>query len=101
MKKNAITRDRPRIAARMMYGTPRFVAWAMKPPLTEPTSIAAPPTTIARPKTASRSPSWPVAASASTSHASVAPEKNVNPSPSSIDDSAQPMNGASICHISR
>ena len=32
----------------------------------------------------------PVALSASTSHASVAPEKNVNPSPSRIDAIAQP-----------
>ena len=101
MKKYAITSATPRIAARMTYGTPRFVAWAMTPPLTEPTSIAAPPTVWALPKIDSRSPWWPVAWSASTSHASVAPEKNVNPRPSSIDERAQPMNGASICHMSR
>ena len=41
----------------------------------------------------------PVALRASTSQASVAPEKNVNPSPSSADASAQPMNGAWTCHI--
>ena len=56
MKKYAITSATPRIAARMTYGTPRFVTWAMTPPLTEPTSIAAPPTVWARPKIDSRSP---------------------------------------------
>ena len=43
----------------------------------------------------------PVAASASTSHASVAPEKNVNPSPSRIEAIAQPQNGAWTCHMHR
>jgi hypothetical protein len=38
-----------------------------------------------------------VARSASTSQASVAPEKNVKPSPSSTDDAAQAQNGPSIC----
>ena len=38
-------------------------------------------------------PAKPVARSASTSHASVAPEKNVNPSPSRIEAIAQPENG--------
>ena len=42
----------------------------------------------------------PVAVSASTSHASTAPEKNVNPSPSSIDTIAHSQNDASICHSS-
>lgn len=37
----------------------------------------------------------------STSHASVAPEKNVNPSPISTEDSAHPQNGPWILHISR
>jgi hypothetical protein len=85
----------------MMYGTPRFVAWAMTPPSTEPTRVAAPPTVWARPKTDSRLPVKPVAPRASTSHASVAPEKNVKPRPSRTDASAQPMNGALICHITR
>ena len=39
----------------------------------------------------------PVAASASTSHASTAPEKNVKPRPISIDTIAHAQNGASIC----
>jgi hypothetical protein len=46
----------PSIAARTMYGTPRFVACAMNPPPTDPASIATPPTTCALPKTGSRSP---------------------------------------------
>ena len=39
----------------------------------------------------------PVAVSASTSHASTAPEKNVNPSPIRIETTAHAQNGASIC----
>ena len=38
------------------YGTPRLVAWAMKPPITEPISIAAPVTICARAKTDSSVP---------------------------------------------
>ncbi len=52
MKRNATSSVTPSIAARMTYGTPRFVAWATTPPETVPTSIATPPTTWARPKTA-------------------------------------------------
>ena len=101
MKRNAITRVTPSIAARRMYGRPRSAAWATSPPPTDPTSIAAPPTVWARPKIDSRFPSKSVAWSASTSHASVAPEKNVNPRPRSIDASAQPQNGARSSHITR
>ena len=63
--------------------------------------MAAPPMVWPRPKTVSRLPSKPVAPSASTSHASVAPLKNVNPRPRRIEARAQPMKGASICHIHR
>jgi hypothetical protein len=73
----------------------------MTPPATEPPSIAAPPTVCARPKTDSRLPVKPVADSASTSHASVAPEKNVKPRPSRIEATAQPISGAWICHMTR
>ena len=52
------------------------------------------------PKTDSRLPSKPVAVSASTSHASTAPEKNVNPRPSSIETIAQAQNCASSCQSS-
>ena len=38
--------------------------------------------------------------SASTSHASTAPEKNVKPSPIRIETTAQCQNGASTCHSS-
>ena len=72
----------------------------MKPPATEPVSIALPVTIWPRPNTDSRSPVKPVAVSASTSHASTAPEKKVNPRPSSIDASAHAQNGASICQSS-
>ena len=43
----------------------------------------------------------PLALRASTSHASVAPEKNVNPRPSRIEAMAQPQIGAWVSHISR
>jgi hypothetical protein len=42
----------------------------------------------------------PVAVSASTSHASTAPEKNVNPRPISRETTAHCQNGASTCHSS-
>ena len=73
----------------------------MTPPATEPPSIAIPPTVWARPKTASRLPAKPVAWSASTSQASVAPEKKVNPRPSRTEARAQPQNGAWTCHMPR
>ena len=62
--------------------------------------MAAPPTICPRPNTVSSCPVKPVAASASTSHASTAPEKNVNPRPSHIETTAHCQNGASICHSS-
>ena len=91
MNRNATSSVTPSIAARTMYGTPRFVACAMTPPETVPTSIATPPTIWARPKMCSRWPVKPVAVRASTSHASVAPEKKVNPRPSRIEAIAQPQ----------
>ena len=36
MYHHATTRVTPSMAERTMYGTPRFVSWAMKPPRTEP-----------------------------------------------------------------
>ena len=82
------------IPARSRNGTPRFVAWAMTPPSTEPANIAMPVTMSPRPKTASRLPVYPVEVSASTSHASTAPEKKVKPSPSSTDTIAHQTKGA-------
>ena len=52
--------------------------------------MAAPDTICALAKTDSSVPRKPVALSASTSHASVAPEKNVKPRPSRIEAIAQP-----------
>ena len=101
MNHQAITIVTPSSAARIRYGTPIEVAWAMTPPSTDPVSIATPLTICARAKIDSRVPVNPVACSASTSHASVAPEKNVNPSPSRIEASAQPSSPARICHMSR
>ncbi len=101
MNRKATTSVTPSIAARRMYGTPRFVTWATIPPRTDPVSIAAPPIVWARPKTDSSVPVKPVAARASTSQASVAPEKNVNPRPRRIEATAQPSSGAWICHIAR
>ncbi len=87
----------PRITARPTNGTPSEVASARKPPATEPVSIATPITTWPRANTASRSPVKPVALSASTSHASVAPEKNVKPRPSRTETTTHSQKPASIC----
>ena len=100
MNRKAISNVTPSRAARSTYGMPRPVTWATTPPRTEPVSIATPVTIWARPKTAQR-PLEPVALSASTSQASVAPEKNVNPSPRRIDAIAQPEEAARTCHITR
>ena len=85
---------------RSTNGTPRLVTCAISPPAAEPLSIATPDTTWPRPKTVSSWPVYPVAASASTSHASTAPEKNVNPRPSSIEATAHCQNGAPTSHSS-
>jgi hypothetical protein len=98
MSRNATTNIRARINPRAMKGAPRLIASATNPPATEPISIPAPVTIWPRPNTDSRSPSKPVALSASTSHASTAPEKKVNPSPSRSEATAQAQNAASICH---
>ena len=94
MNSSATTTVTSRSPTRTRNGTPRFVAWAITPPSTEPPSIAAPVTAWPRPKTVVRSPAKPVAVRASTSHASTAPEKKVKPSPIAIDDSAHAQNGA-------
>ena len=72
----------------------------MYPPATDPVSIAPPLTTCPLAKTESRLPVNPVACRASTSQASTAPEKNVKPSPSSIDTTAHSQNGACSSHSS-
>ncbi len=100
MSRKATTNITASTAARSRNGTPRSVTWAITPPATEPVSIATPETICPRPKTVSSSPVKPVAASASTSQASTAPEKKVNPSPSSIEASAHSQKGASICQRS-
>src|SRR6267378_1373672 len=88
------------ITARTRYGTPRFVAWAMTPPATVPSSMPAPCAIWPFAKADASVPWYPVAFRPSTSHASVALEKKANPSPSTADDSAQLQNGAWIFHIS-
>ena len=97
----ATSKVTPRIPALTMYGTARLVAWARYPPATVPTSIAPPPTTCARANTDSSGPVYPLALSASTNHASVAPEKKVNPRPRRIEAIAQPQSGAWVSHIRR
>src|SRR6202171_482954 len=72
----------------------------MMPPATVPSSMPAPCAIWPLAKADSSVPWYPVAFRPSTSHASVAPEKKVNPSPSSADDSAQLQNGPWIFHIS-
>ncbi len=61
--------------------------------------MATPPTICPRPNTVSSWPSYPEKCSASTSHASTAPEKNVKPSPISIETTAHAQNGADVCHM--
>ena len=89
-----------RITPRSTKGTPRLACWAMKPPATEPVSIATPLTIWPRANTESSSPMYPVACSASTTQASTAPEKKVKPSPISSDTSAHCQTGASTCQSS-
>ena len=100
MSLNASTNITASTTPRSTNGTPRLVCSAMNPPATEPVSIATPVTIWPRPNTDSSVPVNPVAASASTSHASTAPEKKVKPSPSSSDAIAHCQNGASTCHRS-
>ncbi len=57
--------------------------------------MATPITIWPRPNTASNSPVYPAAVRASTSQASTAPEKNVNPRPMKIDTAAHCQKGAS------
>lgn len=52
-------------------------------------------------KTESSWPLKPLDFSASTSHASTAPEKNVKPRPRSAEAAAQAQNGAEMRHIRR
>ena len=59
-----------------------------------------PEITCPRDRTDSKGPSNFVAVSASTSHASVAPEKKVKPSPSNADTTAHHANGECSCQSS-
>ena len=95
ISRNATTNITSSTIPRRTNGTPSPACCAMNPPATEPVSIAAPDAIWPRANTASRSPSKPVALSASTSQASTAPEKNVNPSPIRIETTAHAQNGAS------
>jgi hypothetical protein len=63
--------------------------------------MATPPAICPRAKADSSVPSYPVKCRPSTSHASVAPEKKLKPSPSSIDTTAQVQNGPWIFHNRR
>ncbi len=63
--------------------------------------MAAPATIWPLANTDSRFPLKPVNLRASTSQASVAPEKKVNPSPSSTEVTAQAQNGAWACQASQ
>jgi hypothetical protein len=95
-----MTKVSPSRALRTTNGTPRLEAWAMMPPSTEPLSMATPSTACPLANTGSSGPSYPLKRSASTSHASTAPEKNVKPRPITTDTAAHAQNGASIDHIS-
>ena len=96
MSANATPNITTRITPRRTNGTARLVSSAMNPPATDPPSIAVPDTICPRANTDSTVPVNPVAVSASTNHASTAPEKNVKPRPSSIDAAAHAQNGPSI-----
>src|SRR4051812_36789645 len=97
MSQKATTNKASSTTTRNRNGTPRLVACAITPPATDPASIATPDTICPRPSTASIPPSYPEKRKASTSQASTAPEKNVNPSPSRTDTTAQNQNGAESC----
>ena len=99
MSRNATTNMIKRMATRNRNGTPSVVAWAMIPPRTDPPNMAAPDTIWPRPRTVSSPPSYSAKCSASTSHASTAPEKKVNPSPINTETIAHSQKGASSCHI--
>ena len=73
----------------------------MKPPATDPASIAAPATDWPLANTDSRWPSNLVKVRASTSQASTAPEKKVKPSPMRAEATAHPQNGAMVRHMNR
>src|SRR6266508_926218 len=87
--------------ARTAYGTPRLVTCASTPPATVLPSMAMPVAVWPLAKADSRGPAYPDAVSPSTSHASVAPLKNVKPRPSSADAAAHAANGAVVCHSTR
>ena len=97
---NATANISARTTARRTNGTPRLVCWAIRPPVTEPVSIAAPVTAWPHANTDSMFPVKPVAMSASTTHACSAPEKNVYPRPIRTDASAHAQNGAPTCQRS-
>ena len=101
IKPKAIMNVRPSITARKIYGTPRFVNWAITPPANVPVSIATPEAIAPLARTDSRVPLYFADFKPSTSHASVAPEKNVKPRPSSIETNAHAQNGPLVCHIKR
>ena len=82
-------------SARRMYGTPRFVACATGRRRPSRRASRTPSTISPLANTdSSRPPSNPLAVSASTSHASTAPEKNVKPSPRKAEAIAHAQNGA-------
>lgn len=99
--RHATTNVRTSNAARTRYGVPRLVDWANTPPAIVPPTIAMPPATCPLANADSSDPWYPLAASPSTSQASVAPLKKVKPSPSSADATAQGTNPAFTCHSSR
>src|SRR5688500_7896194 len=98
IKASAMRTVRHSIAARMMYGTPRFVLGAITPPATVPVSIAIPDAIAPFAKTDSKVPLNFAACSPSTSQASVAPEKNVKPRPKNIETTAHAQNGPLDSH---
>jgi hypothetical protein len=76
MRNQATMNVSARIAARSRNGRPNEVNWAATPMSVDPV----------------KPPAW----RASTSHASTAPEKNVKPSPMSIEERANAQKGPSI-----
>ena len=71
----------------------------MKPPATEPLSMAEPLTILPRPNTVSSSPLKPLPERVDQPSLD-GPEKKVNPSPSSSETAAQSQNPASTCQSS-
>ena len=101
MNRQATTSVTPSIAARTMYGTPRFGRLGDDAAGHRSDEHRHAADRLGPAEDRLQVAGEPGAPRASTSQASVAPEKNVNPRPSRIEATAQPISGAWTCHITK